>query len=76
MTDADEEFEDRLAEMLDFLAGKGKYRGLGKGRITEGVAEDMEDHAALCELRRRGQARRTRDGDGWAWEATGFRRAE
>ena len=78
MTPADEEFEDGLAEMLDFLAGKGKYRGLGKGRVTEPEEHprEMEDHATLCELRRRGLARRRKDGKAWVWEATGFKRTE
>ena len=78
MTDADDEFEDDLLELLDFLAGKGKYRGLGKGDAIQlgQVAEDDHRHALLLELRRRGQARR-KIVDGVAvWEATDFRRVD
>jgi hypothetical protein len=77
-SDADEAYEDVLAELLDFVAGSGKYAGLGRGDSTrpgDWPAED-ERHALLAELNRRGLVRRRRDGDAWAWEATGLRRAD
>jgi len=73
--DEREAYEDELEELLDFISGKGKYKGLGKGGISEptsGNAEDARQHAMLAELERRGLAKQMRDATGFVWRATGL----
>ena len=58
--DDDPEADDGLEELLDLIAGRGKYRGHGAGLWTHPGDHAEEDaiHAQCLELERRGLVRR------------------